>query len=231
MNALRGLKRKPRTFEIQVQDLVMRVTAGEEYYEEARASALSFWEQIHAYGARNAAFRTSKRPITVPDDAPEVVREVTRIAADAGVGPMFALQGAVTDHVGRFLARSTGEISVSCGGDYFIRARKKAKITIARGDGTSDIAVVLDPAHGAQGLSTTNDPSRTGVPAGVDALAVVAGSCAVADATAASVLAILHHPNSLADALEHLRLSPGVIGGVIVRGEEIGVAGAVELAS
>jgi len=144
------LKRKPRSFEIQVQDMVLHITAGTDLNEESRAAALSFWEQLHAYTLRNPAIRTSKRPIEVPEDAPEIVREMIAASAKAGVGPMFSFQGAVTDHVGRFLARDLDEVTVSCGGDFFIVARKRQKITIRTGL-EGGLAIVVQPRRGGVG--------------------------------------------------------------------------------
>ena len=57
---------------------------------------------------------------------------------------MFSLQGAVTDHVGRFLAREVNEVTVNCGGDYFIRSRRRQKLTVLRRPGSS-VAVVVPP--------------------------------------------------------------------------------------
>ena len=131
------LKRKSRTFEIQVQDMTLHIQAATDLDEESRAAALSFWEQLHAYTIRNPEFRSSKRPVEVPDDAPEIVREIVSTAARAGVGPMFSFQGAVTDHVGRFLAREVSEVTVNCGGDYFIRSRRRQKLTVVRRPGSS----------------------------------------------------------------------------------------------
>jgi ApbE superfamily uncharacterized protein (UPF0280 family) len=70
------LKRKLRSFDIQVQDLTLHIQAGTDLNEESRAAALSFWEQLHAYTIRNPEIRSSKRPIEVPADAPEIVREI-----------------------------------------------------------------------------------------------------------------------------------------------------------
>ena len=126
------LKRKPRTFEIQVQDMTLHIQAATDFNEESRAAALSFWEQLHAYTIRNPQFSSAKRPIDVPADAPEIVREMVSSARRAGVGPMFSFQGAVTDHVGRFLARDGQEVTVNCGADYFIRSRKLARASTSR---------------------------------------------------------------------------------------------------
>jgi len=60
---------------------------------------------------------------------------------------------------------------------------------------------------------------------------VVASSCMLADAAAAGVQAILPKPDGLRLALTYLRKVRGVSGGVVVRGEQIGVAGAVEIAA
>ncbi len=224
---MRLLKRKARTFDIQVQDLVLHITAGTDLNEESRAAALSYWEQLHAYSLRNPSFRTSKRPIDIPDDAPEIVQEIVIAASKAGVGPMYSFQGALADHVGRYLARDLDAVSVSCGGDFFVLARKRQKLTFhTRPDG-GGLSVVVAPLKGGVGISTSLGRAR--VP--VDGLAVLAESCMLADAAAAGVQAIVPKEGGFRLALTYLRKVPGVIGGVLVQGDLIGVAGGVEIAA
>jgi hypothetical protein len=83
---VRLLRRRAKTFEIQVQDFTLRVTARDDVEEEARAAALSFWEQLQSYGLRHADFNSSKRPLrVVAADAPDIVKEVVAAASAAGV--------------------------------------------------------------------------------------------------------------------------------------------------
>lgn len=225
---MRLLRRKPKTFDIQVQDLLLHVTAPEDVEDEARAAALSFWEQLQAYSLQHPEFRTSKRPIPVPTEAPVIVREMCRAAARAGVGPMYAFRGAVADQVGRFLARSVPEVAVRCGGDHFIATRRRMKLTVHRG-AAGPIAVVVGPHREGVGVSTTAGRGRGG--SAPDALAVLATSCMLADAAAAGVEALLGRDGGLAAALRYLRELPGVLGGLVLVDERIGVAGGVELAA
>ena len=51
------LRRRAKSFEIQVQDLVLHISAPEDFAEESRAAALSFWEQLESYGLRYPQFR------------------------------------------------------------------------------------------------------------------------------------------------------------------------------
>jgi ApbE superfamily uncharacterized protein (UPF0280 family) len=221
------LRRKPRNFEIQVQDMTLHIQAGTDFNEESRAAALSFWEQLHAYTLRNPDVGSSKRPIDVPDDAPDIVREIVAAARRAGVGPMYSFQGAVTDHVGRFLAREVDEVTVSCGGDYFILGRRRQKLTVLRRSSGSSVAVVVPPSKEGVGISMTLGRGHSPV----DGLAVLAESCMLADAAAAGVQAILPKDNGFAGALAYLKNVRGVLGGVVVVGERIGLAGSVELAA
>ncbi len=221
------LRRRAKAFDIQVQDLTLHITAPEDFAEESRAAALSFWEQLEAYGARDPDFRTSKRALTrVATDAPPIVQEVVSAATAAGVGPMFSFRGAVVDSVGRFLAEHTGEVTVACDGDYFIRGKKRMKVGVHRRGG-DPITIVLEPARGV-GLSTTLGRGRGG--AGPDGLAVVARSCMLADAAAAGVQACLPKADGFGMALHYLQKVPGVMGAVVVLGDRIGVAGGVEIA-
>ena len=221
------LKRKPRTFDIQVQEMTLHIQAGTDFNEESRAAALSFWEQLNAYTLRNPDMRNSKRPIEVPDDAPEIVREMVAAARRAGVGPMYSFQGAVTDYVGRYLSNEVPEVIVNCEGDYFILGRRRQKLTVIRGSGGSVVAVVVPPSRQGVGVSMTIGRGR----AAIDGLAVLADSCMLADAAAAGVQAILPKENGFRSALAYLKQVRGVLGGLVVVGDRIGVAGGVELAA
>lgn len=225
---MRILRRKPRTFEIQVQDMTLHIQAATDVDEESRAAALSFWEVLHSYTIRNSEFRDSKRPVKVPADAPEIVREMAATAGRAGVGPMFSFQGAVTDHVGRFLTREVHEVTVNCGGDYFIQSRRRQKLTVFRRGG-STVAVVVPASRDGVGISMTTGHGRAHTP--LDGLAVLAESCMLAGAAAAGVQAILPKENGLQGAMRYLKQVPGVIGGVVFLGERIGMAGGLELAA
>jgi uncharacterized protein len=225
---MRLLKRKPRTFEIQVQDMTLHIQAATDVDEESRAAALSFWEVLHAYSIRDPSFRESKRPVTVSEEAPEIVREMAATAGRAGVGPMFSFQGAVTDHVGRFLAREVNEVTVNCGGDYFIRSRRRQKLTVVRRPG-SPVAIVVPATRDGVGISMASGNGNGR--AEVDGMAVLAESCMLAGAAAAGVQAILSKEDGLQMALAYLKKVPGVIGGVVFLGERIGMAGGLELAA
>jgi uncharacterized protein len=225
---VRLLRRRAKTFEIQVEELTLLVTAPEDVAEESRAAALSLWEQVRSYSLRDPAFQHSKRPVPdVAADAPDVVREMAGAAASAGVGPMFTFRGAVVDQVGRFLSGQLSELTVACDGDYFIKARKRMKLGVHRRGGEA-IMVVLPPSGGV-GVSTTLGRARGG--GGPDGLAVIADSCMVADAVAAGVQALLAKPDGFASALRYLNQVPGVHGGIVVVGERIGMAGGVEIAA
>jgi ApbE superfamily uncharacterized protein (UPF0280 family) len=223
------LRRRAKSFEIQVQDLVLHISAPEDYAEESRAAALSFWEQLQSYALRYPLFRESKRPLDrITADAPDIVKEMVHAATSAGVGPMFTFRGAVVDQVGRFLAEQLNEVSVACDGDYFIRSRKRMKLGVKRHGGET-ITVALRPARSGVGVSTTLGRGRGG--GGPDGLAVIADTCMLADAAAAGVQALLGKAGGFAQALRYLRALPGVQGGVIVAGAEIGLSGGVEIAA
>jgi ApbE superfamily uncharacterized protein (UPF0280 family) len=225
-------RRLHRFFDVPVQDLVLRVAGPQDLYEEARAAGLHFWEQVQSYAIRHPEFRTSKRPLPVPPEAPPIVREMVQSSAAAGVGPMFTFQGALTEYVGRRLAPALSEVVVSCGGDHFVIARRRARLAVrppTRG-GRDALAVVVKPELGPHGIYTT--VGRVHLPReGADGLVVVARSCLLADAAAAAASAILSRPGSCRPALDYLNGLDGVHGAIVIRGARIGVAGALELAA
>lgn len=220
---MRLLRRRPKSFDIQVEDLTLHITAKDDFAEESRAAALGFWEQLQSYALRDPGFRTSKRPLrSVADDAPQIVKEMTRAATGAGVGPMFTFRGAVVDQVGRFLGEQLSDVTVACGGDHFLKVRKRAKLAVKRRGG-GPIVIVIEPVDEGIGVSTTTGRG------GPDGLAVIAASCMAADAAAAGVQAVLPKPDGFGMALHYLRQVPSVQGAVVVVGDRIGLVGRVEI--
>lgn len=208
--------------------MVLHITASDDFAEESRAAALSFWEQLQSYGLRHPDFGTSKRPLEkVAVDAPDIVKEVVAAASAAGVGPMFSFRGAVVDAVGRFLGQQVRDVTVACDGDYYIKAKKRMKVAVRRRGG-EPLTVALEGSQGGVGVSTTLGRGRGGQ--GPDGLAVIAQTCMLADAAAAGVQACLPKPDGFGMALHYLQRVPGVRGGVVVMGERIGLAGNVEIA-
>jgi len=198
-----GSKKKSRFFEVPLQDMVLRIAADPELYEDARVAGLSFWEQLQSYSIRDHQFRTSKRPVDVPESAPAIIREMAGAAARAGVGPIYTFQGAIIDHVGRHLAKRLPEVMVSSGGDYFVVARKRQKLSVPTFAEGQSLAVVVRPDLGPHGIFTTAGRVQRHTDA-ADGLVVVASSCMLADAAAAGANVLVNRTGSLARALDYL---------------------------
>lgn len=220
-------KRKLEHFDVPVQDLLLRITGPEYLYEEVRAAGMQFWEQIQSYGIRHPAFRTSKRPLEVPETAPAIIQEMARSAAAAGVGPMFTFQGALTEYVGRKLRDALNEITVSCREDHFVLSRRRMRLAVHPGLG---LAVVVKPELGSHGIFMKLTPGQH--PGEIlGGLVVVGHSCIVADAAAAAATAIVPKANGFRTALTYLQGLPGLHGALLIQGHQIGVTGALEIAA
>jgi uncharacterized protein len=232
-----ALRSKKRHFDVPVQDMTLRITGPEELYDEARAAGMMFWEQVQSFAIRHREFQASKRPMEVPDDASAEIGRMVAIAASAGVGPMFTFRGALTEHVGRVMARSQNEVLVACDGDYFVVTRRRARLGLHHSpdDIGSGLAVVVKPELGPQGIFTSLGEHRrsgfSGHYGGRAGLAVVASSCILADAVAAAATAILSKPGGFEHALRFLQRFTGVHGAVVVQDGRIGLAGGLELAA
>ena len=201
------LKRRPKSFDIQVQDMVLHITASPEFAEESRAAALSFWEQLESYALRDPAFRESKRAIDgAPTDAPDIVREMVVGGDRRRRRPDVHVPGR-RDRPGRTVpGPAMSEVTVTCGGDYFIVTQEADEARREAARGRADHG--RRPARQAGvGVSTTLGRGRG---EGPDGLAVLPNSCMLADAAAAGVQALLPKADGFRKALQYLQQVPGV---------------------
>src|SRR4030042_3883400 len=91
-------------------DLYIRATSN--LQRKARRLVLKYRQQLEGYIERNPDFQTSLEPLTVPKNAPAIVRQMAEAGQKAGVGPMAAVAGAIAECVGGGLLVFTPEIIV-----------------------------------------------------------------------------------------------------------------------
>ncbi len=132
---------------------MLHIAAPEDYAEESRAAALSFWEQLQSYALRYPAFRESKRPLDrITADAPDIVKEMVTAATSAGVGSDVHVPGRRRRPGGTVPRREQlHELTVACDGDYYIRSRKRMKLAVKRRGG-EPITVALPPSNRGVGV-------------------------------------------------------------------------------
>jgi ApbE superfamily uncharacterized protein (UPF0280 family) len=219
-------KKKVRV-QVAVDDWVLNISARRNVSDEARVASLRFAEELASYAIRDPEFKRAKQPILVRHDAPPIVKEMARLSRLAGVGPAFTFRGALLQHVGLALTQDLKEVAVSCGGDRFLLSRKRGRLALP---GRRNLAIVVSPEFGPKGIHMDMGPSLDWN-TGADLLVVVAESCILADAGGAAARAIMGRGHSLQAGLAHLKSIPGIYGALVVQGDQIGLAGDLELAA
>jgi uncharacterized protein len=220
-------EKKKVQVKIVVDDWVVRIWARRDVFEEARLAGMRFAEEVASYSIRDPGFKRAKNPVPVLEDAPPIVREMARLSALAGVGPAFTFRGALLEYLGLSLAQELNEFTVSSGGDHVVLTRRRGRLALP---GNRNLALVVSPRLGSKGIHTAMDRSPESA-RGANLLAIVAESCILADAGAAAAMAIIARRRSLHAGLALLKSIPGIHGALVVQGDQIGLAGNLELAA
>ena len=202
--------------------------------DEALRLVAEVRRQIEGYIRAAPLFLDSLVPLPLDPAAPQAVQEMLLAGRSAGVGPMAAVAGVIAEAVGLGLRRAGIEdLLVENGGDIYI-ARKQA-CTVAVFAGTSPLSnrvgIRLEPAGQPCGVCCSSGTIGHSLSFGhADAVVVVAPGTALADAAATRIgNAVGRAPASLDDSLRVARSIEGLTGVLVVRGEQLGAWGSIEL--
>lgn len=181
-------------------------------------------------------FRISYEPLSDDPAAPPIARAMLDAARAAGVGPMAAVAGALSDAVAEFLsdAVSVREAVVENGGD--IRLAVAAPCLVSIHAGRSPLSDLIAVEAGGPGL-----PAGIATSAGrlghsfsygrADACVAAAGSAALADAYATACGNRLGSAADLRRELEAAKTRPGLRGLAAIVGGSFGCAGDIRIAA
>jgi len=221
-------------FNCMVKETDLQIGANRLMECEVRTSVVAYREQIETYGRANPTFIRSLTPVEPRPYAPDLVRAMCRAASLAGVGPMAAVAGAISEAVGRDMLDHwyTREIIIENGGDIFMKTDSPRKVGIYAGASplSQTFAVEIRPEDTPLGICTSAGSVGHSLSFGkADAAVILCRDAALADAVATATANRVQREKDLAEAVEFAMGIDGILGAIAIMGDKMAAAGDVRL--
>ncbi len=200
--------------------------------DHAVRAALKYRQFIETHIGTYPGFAKSLVPLPDPGPAPAIVTEMIHAGQIAGVGPMAAVAGAMSEFVGVDLLKFSDEVVVENGGDIFVKSDSDMTFTIYAGDSPLSMKTGIKVAQRSEPFAMCTSSGTLGHSKSfgrADASCVLARSCAVADAAATALGNQVQTPADIETAIAKGRAMDGVQGIVIIAGKQIGLGGDLQL--
>ncbi len=188
--------------------------------------------QLEEYILRDPGFLKSMVPYGPKPDAPAIALSMAAAARSAGVGPMAAVAGAISEAVGRSLLKFSREVIVENGGDIYLRARRRRIVGIFAGRSVLSHRVGLEirPGDTPAGVCTSSGTVGHSLSFGcADAAVIVSPSAPLADAVATAAGNLVRSAADMEKAVEFALSVPGVAGAVVILGDRLAAGGKIRL--
>ncbi|OFW31887.1 MAG: thiamine biosynthesis protein ApbE [Candidatus Aquicultor primus] len=218
-------------FEVRVQETDLLICATDNLSAIAHELVIYYRALIEEFIERFPVFKTSFVPIEVPGNAPDIIKSMADAAKSAGVGPMAAVAGAISEYVGRALLEHADEVIVENGGDIFIKSNKDRKMGIYAGESplSNRLAVAVKAVDTPLGICTSSGSVGHSTSFGkADAIVIFSADVALADAVATRVGNMVRTKEDIGKAIDFAQTVPGVEGVIIVIGDGLGGWGKFE---
>ncbi len=224
-------------FRVAVRETDLDVGLRKERYNEKTVELVEklvrkYRAQLEDYIERDPGFLKSLVPCHTLPGAPAIATAMAGAARSAGVGPMAAVAGAISEAVGRDLLRYSREVIVENGGDIFLRTRRKRLIGIFAGRSVLSYRLGLEirPDETPAGICTSSGTVGHSLSFGcADAVVVVSPSAPLADAAATAAGNLVKSWDDLEKAVSFATSIPGVSGALAILGDRLAVKGRIRL--
>lgn len=219
-------------FDVCIFETDLRIGACSDLSDIAREAAGRFREQIEAYIGQFPEFLTSLEPLDSKMEAPEIIMRMLEASRKAGVGPMAAVAGAISEMTGNELLEYSGEVIVENGGDIFLSTKTSRIIGIYAGNSplSNKLAIEIEPGKSPLGICTSSGTVGHSLSFGkADAALIISKDTFLADAAATAVGNRVRTPDDIENALAFAGSIQGVDGALIIIGDKLGVWGDIKL--
>jgi hypothetical protein len=220
-----------------IKDTDLHILADREVSDQAQELALQYRLQIEKYIEKHPEFAGSLLPLAPDALAPPIIRQMLTAGSSAGVGPMAAVAGVIAEFVAKgLLQNGCLEVVVENGGDIYIHRSRDCTVAIFAGESSLSLRVGVKLARASLPLAVCTSSGTVGHSLSfglADSVTVIARSAALADAAATRLGNEIGRnsggKSGINRVLEKSREISGVLGVVVICGEQIGAVGDVQL--
>lgn len=220
------------SFNIVVKETDLYIRACSNLESSARKLVVKYRSLLERYIERYPKFATSLEPLSVAEEAPQIVRDTADSARRAGVGPMASVAGAIAQFVGEELSALSPEVIVENGGDIYLKSLKDRIIGIYAGSSPLSGKIGLEIRGKETPLSVCTSSGTVGHSLSfgkADAAVAVAKSATLADAAATAIGNKVSHPDDIPAGIAFARNIKGLLGVIIIIDDKIGIWGKLKI--
>jgi uncharacterized protein len=219
------------SYNVKIAESDLLIGSDTNLTDEALKSLARHRHSLETYIKSHTDFLTSLLPISEDDLAPPIVRDMLSKAKICGVGPMAGVAGAISEYVGNDLLNLTKNIIIENGGDIFIKTENKLIASVYAGESalSYNVNFIVKPQETPLGISTSSATVGPSLSFGkADAVCVISKSATLADAAASAIGNKVKSKNDMKHALDYGIKINGVIGIIIIIGNDMGAIGEVQ---
>ena len=220
------------SFKVIIEDTDCYISANSNLATKARRLIQKYRSQLIKYISSHPLFLTTLEPFTAEEYAPLIVKAMCKAGEQASVGPMAAVAGAVAHFAGEELATFSQDIIIENGGDIYLRSIQERLIGIYAGQSplSGKIGIVIPAKDTPLGISTSSGTVGHSLSFGkADAVVVLAETAILSDAVATAFGNLIIIPADIPAGIARAQKIDGVRGILIIKGDELGVWGTVQL--
>lgn len=226
-----------RHFRVTVRETDLDIGVRKERYSGEMVALVeklvrNYRGQLEEYINTDPGFLKSLVPHRLLPGAPPIAVTMAGAAGAAGVGPMAAVAGAISEAVGRDLLKYSRDVIVENGGDIFLRTRRKRLIGVFAGKSVLShrVGLEINPGDTPAGICTSSGTVGHSLSFGcADAVVIISPSASLADAVATSAGNMVRSGDDLERAVEFATTVPGITGALVILGHRLAVKGKIKL--
>ena len=189
---------------------------------------------MDAYLLMDPQYKAALQPYDAGLEAPDILKEMSRVSHKTGIGPMSAVAGAVALKVAEILKSKYGvkEVIVENGGDIYADATADMDIAVFAGQSPLSEKVGLHiPASAFPcGICTSSGTVGPSLSLGkADAMLIVCRDVLLADSYATAMANRIKTVNDLQPVIDRIQTIPDIQGALAIKGDRLAVSGLYEL--
>ncbi len=219
------------SYEVKYETTDLLVLSKTDHSDEIMREIRRLRKEIMDYSIKSKNFLTSLIPVEVGQDAPYIVKRMAEAAFAAGVGPMAAVAGGISEILGKVVMKEEERFVLENGGDIYAKLDNEIILKIFAGLSSpfKDIKIRV-MKEGAFGICTSSGRIGPSLSFGdADAACVLAEDAFLADACATAAANMIKEAEDIGKALDYIRSIKGLMGGIMIRDDKIGFWGEIEI--